>query len=294
MRGELLGTVWGREGRIVLGNKGPLHPGPWAPLRSLIWMVALLILTGAILSLQSLVKSWIPNETLTVTMAFICTLLAYGAYFGLVRKGERRWPSELSLQAFWQEYVAGFLAGCLIITTTVGLLWMAGLYDIRLGHWTDWAHDLRETIGTGLLEELLARLILFRLLSRAFGLPAGLIISSIAFGAAHIFNPHSSSLAAIAIAVEAGLLFAGFYILTGRVWMSAGIHAGWNLMLGGVFGARVSGMASDGSLLTSLPKPGSMDILTGGAFGPEASLPAVIIGLAAFVLTLRQLPKTDA
>ncbi len=61
MRGELLGAIWGRQSRIVLGRKGPLHPGPWASLRALIWMVALLIVTGAILSLQSLVKLWFPN-----------------------------------------------------------------------------------------------------------------------------------------------------------------------------------------------------------------------------------------
>jgi membrane protease YdiL (CAAX protease family) len=71
-------------------------------------------------------------------------------------------------------------------------------------------------------------------------LPAGLIVSALAFGAAHLANPNASLLAAVAIAAEAGLLLGGSYILTGRIWLPAGIHTGWNLMLGGVLGARVS------------------------------------------------------
>ncbi|WP_206245027.1 CPBP family intramembrane glutamic endopeptidase [Novosphingobium terrae] len=291
MRAELLGTAWNRQSRIILGNKGVLRPGPWMVLRSLLWMIALLIVTGAILSLQSLVTSLIPHATVTVAMAFICTGLGFTAYIALVRQGEKRWPVELSTVGFLREYLAGFLTGGLIIAMTIGFLWLAGGYEIKPGRWTDWPHDLREAIGTGLLEELLARLIIFRLLSRAFGMAAGLLLSAAAFGAAHLSNPHATPLAALAIAVEAGLLFAGFYMLTGRIWMSAGIHAGWNLMLGGIFGARVSGMASDGSLLVSLPRHGSIDALTGGGFGPEASLPAVILGLGAFALIVRFLPK---
>jgi hypothetical protein len=125
------------------------------------------------------------------------------------------------------------------------------------------------------------------LLARAFGVPASLALSSLIFGIAHYHNPHASLLSAISIAVEAGLLFAGFYLLTGRIWISIGAHAGWNFAQGGIFGARVSGFDSDGSLLRSVPLSNAPTWLTGGDFGPEASLIAVIIGLAAFLVTMR-------
>lgn len=60
MRAELLGTAWNRQSRIILGNKDVLRSGPWLALRSLLWMIALLIVTDAILSLQSLVTLWSP------------------------------------------------------------------------------------------------------------------------------------------------------------------------------------------------------------------------------------------
>jgi membrane protease YdiL (CAAX protease family) len=252
-------------------------------------MVAMLVVVVTILSLQSAVKSLFPGDATTLGMAFVCTLLAYAAYFAMVRLGEGRWPSELAIGPVLREYLNGFLAGCGIITLVVGSLWLTGQYDISRGNWLDWPHELRETIGTGLLEELLARLILFRLFARAFGLPAGFLVSAAAFGAAHLANQNASPLAAIAI--EAGLLFASFYFLTGRVWMSAGIHAGWNLSLGGIFGARVSGMTGEGSFLFSLPSHGSSGLITGGAFGPEASIPAIIVGLASFIVTMSIAPN---
>ncbi|TCM16559.1 hypothetical protein EDF56_107138 [Novosphingobium sp. PhB165] len=291
MKAEVRGAAWGRQGSIVLGNEGILRNGKWTRARSLGWMVAMLVVVGAILSLQSIVKSLISNDSVTLAMAFVCTFLAYAAYFAMVHYGERRRPSELAVRPLLREYFAGFLVGAAIITTVIGLLWLAGQYDITRGNWSDWGHDLREAIGTGLLEELLARLILFRLLARAFGVPAGFLVSASAFGAAHLANQNSSPLAAFAIAIEAGLLFAGFYFLTGRIWMSAGIHAGWNFLLGGLFGARVSGMTSEGSLLVSMPSLGSADLFTGGAFGPEASIPAIIVGFAAFLLTVRLAPR---
>ena len=63
------------------------------------------------------------------------------------------------------------------------------------------------------------------------------------FGALHLANPHASMTAAVAIALEAGLMLAGFYLLTGRIWVSIGVHAAWNFTQGWVFGAAAVGRA---------------------------------------------------
>lgn len=284
-------TAWGRQGALVLGSLGVLRPGKLAWLRALAWMLVLLVVLVATLSLQSVVRSIFPDPNLTLAMAFLCTALAYASYYWLMRWGEQRRPSELALGSLARDYALGLLAGGCLISLVMGCLWLSGLYEIRSGSWFDWAHDVRETIGTGLLEELLARLVIFRLISRAFGIPAGMLTSAAIFGAAHLLNANASIAAALAIAIEAGLLFAGFYFLSGRIWVSAGAHAAWNLTLGGVFGAAVSGMPSDGSLFHSTPVAGSAALLSGGAFGPEASLPAIILGFATFLMTIRLAPK---
>ncbi len=287
-------AAWGRQGALVLGSLGVLRPGKLAWLRALAWMLALLVVLVAILSLQSVVRSIFPDPNLTLAMAFLCTALAYASYYRLVCWGEQRHPSELALGPLARDYAVGVLAGSCLISLLMGCLWLSGLYAIRPGNWFDWMHDVRETMGTGLLEELLARLVIFRLISRAFGVPAGMLISAAIFGAAHLLNANASIAAAIAIAIEAGLLFAGFYFLSGRIWISAGAHAAWNLTLGGVFGATVSGMPSDGSLFHSTPAAGSAALLSGGGFGPEASLPAIILGFATFLIILKLAPRAVA
>lgn len=271
---------------------GVLRSGRLLWLRGLAWMIALLAVLVAILSLQSITHTVFPDPGVTVAMAFVVTTLAYLAYALLVRWGERRAPSELSLRFLLRDLVLGVLVGTLLFSTAFAVLWGSGAYVVARGDWNDVAHDIREAIGTGLLEELLARAVIFRLLTRAFGQRWAFALSAAAFGASHLANANASYFAAVAIAVEAGLLLAAFYALTGRIWMSVGAHAAWNFTQGAVFGARVSGMESSGSLLVSHPARGVSFWWSGGAFGPEASVPAITVGLAAFLGTLWLIERT--
>jgi hypothetical protein len=129
-------------------------------------------------------------------------------------------------------------------------------------------------ISSGFFEELIFRAIVLRLLMRAFGIWPSLALSAALFGALHLANPNATPVAAIAIAVEAGLMLASFYLLTGRLWVSIGVHAAWNFAQGWIWGARVSGIEVKESLYLSAPKPGAPEWLSGGAFGPEASVPS--------------------
>jgi hypothetical protein len=93
----------------------------------------------------------------------------------------------------------------------------------------------------------------------------------------------------LAIAIEAGILLALAYALTRNLWLAVGIHMGWNFTEGSIFGAEVSGTKEAHSLL-SAPRTGP-ELLTGGAFGPEASilsLVACLIVAAAFALMIRR------
>ena len=94
------------------------------------------------------------------------------------------------------------------------------------------------------------------------------------FGAAHLFNQNATVLSAVAITVEAGIFLGAAYMLTRRLWLPIGIHTGWNFTEGGVFGAAESGSAPHGWLQSTTSGPAW---LSGGEFGPEASVVTVII-----------------
>jgi len=114
-----------------------------------------------------------------------------------------------------------------------------------------------------------------RLSWRAFGPWPALVLSAVLFGAGHIGNPGATLFNTACIAIEAGLMLASFYMLTGRLWVSIGFHAAWNFTQGYIFGAAVSGGDFGNSIARSTAHAGWPDWLTGGVFGPEASLPAL-------------------
>lgn len=272
---------------IELGDQGVLAPGRWRWLRALGWMVVLFLGVAAALSLQALTKATLhPPEAVLKGVAIVSAVAAYLIYAGLVRSGEKRVPSELALRALPRELLLGILIGLGMFTLVFTSLRLIGAYTMAPGDWNDIGHDLRETLGTGFVEELIARLVIFRMLMRAAGAWPALAASALLFGAAHLANPNATYVAALAIAVEAGLMLAAFYLLTGRIWMSVGVHAAWNFAQGAIFGARVSGQTGSGSLFVSAPVHGVPDIISGGPFGPEASLSAMLIGLVVFVVVM--------
>ena len=129
----------------------------------------------------------------------------------------------------------------------------------------------------------------FRLVEAWLGSWAGLILSAVLFGALHLGNDNATLLAGAAIALEAGVMLAALFMVTRRLWAVIGLHAAWNFAQGGVFGIAVSGNAVNGLLVPRISGP---EWLTGGAFGAEASLPAVVIctafGGAMLVLAARR------
>src|SRR5260221_6185608 len=128
------------------------------------------------------------------------------------------------------------------------------------------------------MEELLFRGILFRWIEEFGGSWAALIVTSALFGLADSQNPGAPLFSSFAIAVEAGLLLGGAYMLTRSLWMPIGLHAAWNFTQGPILGVPVSGNHVHGLFQAKLSGP---VILSGGAFGLEASIIALAVCAAA-------------
>jgi membrane protease YdiL (CAAX protease family) len=274
---------------LDIGSRRFLHPGPLRWLRSLGWGALLFVAFIVVYAVVSRVGEPPKDASATpLSVLFVAALSALGLalYAGVVRLAEARWPSELGLKQAAPELLIGLVVGAAMLSAVVAALLLFGLYDISGPRASSpWAM-VNVGVASGFFEELIFRAIVLRLLMRAFGAWPALALSAALFGALHLENPNATPVAAIAIAVEAGLMLASFYLLTGRLWVSIGVHAAWNFAQGWIWGARVSGIEVKESLYLSAPKPGAPDWLSGGAFGPEASAPAMVIGTGVAMVVL--------
>lgn len=201
------------------------------------------------------------------------------AYVAYVRVVERRRISELAPGAAPVEFGAGFLLGAALFTTTIGIIWALGDYTITgVNHWTAVLSPLAFGIAAGVMEEIMFRGVIFRITEDWVGSWGALAFSSLLFGAGHLANPHATLMSALSIALEAGVLLGAAFMVTRRLWLPIGLHAAWNFTQDGIFGAPVSGMVPHGLFVSRLSGP---VWATGGGFGPEASLPAVLVALSA-------------
>ncbi len=200
---------------------------------------------------------------------------------------ERKRPHHagLGLRRALPDTARGFLLGAALLTAVTGVLALTGSY-----HLVDWAPVPEGTTRAALLgrvvllflavaifEEVAARGIVFRLLEQGIGTWLALILSALFFGLAHRGNPGATWMSSMAIAIEAGGLLAASYVATRALWVPIGLHWAWNLFEGPVWGSLVSG--NDIGVLARATFPGPA-WLTGGAFGPEAGLPAMVLGAA--------------
>jgi hypothetical protein len=267
-----------------------LHAGRWQGPRALGWGVLLILLVGGCGTGASLFLLHVAHFPKDGPLAFVGLAIVLGimlaVYIAAVRFGERRQVTELAWHALAPEMLAGLAGGMALFTLVMALLIGAGIYDFATTPTgTPW-HSVRGSLTAGVFEELIFRAVLMRLVWEAFGLRAALLVSGVVFGLAHLLNPQHDLMGALSIIVEAGLMLGALFAVTGRLWANIGVHAGWNFAQGYIFGAAVSGSDAGPHYFLATAHPGMPALLTGGAFGPEASIVAVAVGAVAGVLLL--------
>jgi len=133
-------------------------------------------------------------------------------------------------------------------------------------------------IAVGFYEEILYRGYQLQNIRDGAGLWMGILLSSVIFAVSHAANPNSVWYTTVAGIFVAGLLLAYGWLRTGSLWLPIGLHIGWNMFEGPVFGFPVSGLDTVRLLVHTVTGP---PLWTGGDFGPEAGLiilPAVALG----------------
>jgi uncharacterized protein len=233
---------------------------------------------------------FVTDKPLRRVGALLLTGIVLGAYWAYVRIVERRAVTELSSSHAGRELGGGLVLGALLFSTTIGILAALGAYQVTGNNgWLIMLASLPASILAGVLEEVVIRGVVFRILEQWLGSWFALAISAAIFGALHLLNPGATLLNAAAISIEAGVLLAAAFMFTRRLWLCIGVHIAWNFTQGGVFSVAVSGGKSTGLLQSRMVGP---DWLTGGTFGAEASVVALVVcaaaGIVLVVLAIRK------
>ena len=145
-----------------------------------------------------------------------------------------------------------------------------------------------------LSEEMLSRGYLFAALRDGVGEIGALAATSIAFGLLHMANPGATA-QSVTIVVLAGLFLAAILVITRSLYAAWMAHFAWNWSMAELLHASVSGIRfpySGYRVDDSGP-----DWLTGGAWGPEGGVAAVVgmtVGIAALVQWRRRLSRASA
>lgn len=240
-------------------------------------LVPIGVVQGLLKSIGGLFDNPLLFTLLAVPAAFL-------AYWGYVRSVESRKPNEISVIGSPKEFGLGVLMGTGLFSVTIGIIGALGYYHITgMNRWGVLIDSLTLSVMSGFLEELITRGIIFRIMEEWLGTWIALALSAALFGAMHLGNPNATLTSAVAIALEAGLLLGACYVLTRRLWLAIGLHMAWNFTQGGIFGVSVSGTGANGILRSTLSGP---DILSGGAFGAEASVVAVVVCVTGFVFII--------
>jgi membrane protease YdiL (CAAX protease family) len=229
---------------------------------------------------------------LTLVLGFAVAVGALRLYTLLVHRLEQRDDvAELPAATRTSGLRRGILLGLGLFTVTIALIAMFGGYRAH-GWGSFWAAVATlgvSGLAAAVVEELMFRAVLFRIVEEWAGTRVALIVSALLFGLLHLINPDATVWGALAIAIEAGLMLGAAYSATRSLWVPIGLHLGWNFAEGGLFGVTVSGSASHGpSGLLDGAVAGHHALVSGGQFGPEASIFSILVCSAISVYFLRK------
>lgn len=229
----------------------------------------------------------VPYASYYANMTYRLSLLAaaLGAGYLCARFLENLpWRSlGLTLHARWvRELIVGTAIGFAALALAVGIATVAGGLRFSIVGSEMLLAAGRSLLAWGALlfaaalaEEAVFRGYPLQTFTRAGLVLFGVILTSLLFAVVHLPNPNVVPGATLANTAIAGVWLAVAYLKTRSLWFPLGVHWGWNLSLGWVFGLPISG-----TRLISNPLLKGDDVgptwLTGGNYGIEGGVACTV------------------
>ncbi len=139
-------------------------------------------------------------------------------------------------------------------------------------------------LAGALAEEILFHGFAFQTLFREVGSWATILPVGLLFGLLHNENPNHTTLSLVNTA-GFGILFGIAFMRSHDLWLPAGLHFGWNVVLP-LVGADLSGLTIEPTGVTLVWT--ASQLISGGKYGPEASLlsTAILFVLLFYILKI--------
>ena len=267
---------------LFLSAQGRLRSG---------WRAALFLVLFTIFAMvaQALVAvpSMIPGESagaivaaeipLTWVAIVVAGLAAHLVMLVFVDRTGWSYVGLAPAEASAPRVATGFALGAAAIAVPCGVLLALGWLDLvrdpasapRLGR--ELATVLAVLIPAALAEELMVRGYLLSALADGMGRGASLLTTSIVFALMHVDNPGMEPGALVVVAL-AGIFLGAVRFATSSLYAAWAAHLAWNVVLGVLLHALVSGTSMAAAGWRTLDR--GPDWATGGRWGPEGGVPA--------------------
>lgn len=193
-----------------------------------------------------------------------------------------------------QEFGRGFaLAWTMVALGVLPLVFVRGLHPVF-----DWSASAWNRVAVGIAVAAVSALAIetglrgypFQRLCESIGKAWASVVMAVLFALFQMQAPHTTAIS-FCYTFFAGILLATAYLRTRGLWLPWGIHFGSVVSMGVLLGLPVSGGAEYASVVQS-----SADgpiWLTGGLYGPEGALFAVLVLLGGFAILLRMTREYD-
>ena len=229
-------------------------------------------LVGKILDLTTIDKNY--RNLIKGIIASSFVILTYILFYS---KYEKRKIGEFSSKGILKNILLGVVIGTTLQGLTSLVIYFYGNFRIiSVNPFSSIITPFAVAFSVAIFEETLLRGIIFRIVEEKLGSYISLLISAIIFGTVHLLNPDSSVISTICIGIV-GFMLGATYIYSRSLWLPIAIHFSWNFVQSGIFGAITSGNEQISSLFNT--NISGTELITGGAFGPEGTIQAVLFWL---------------
>lgn len=227
------------------------------------------------------------GDSLNISILISTLMVSIATYF-FVKVYQKRTAKSMGLVSNKKinSYLLGIGISFIMISLTFSLAALFGGYDIKVNienvNPLVFVFFIFGWMCQGFEEEFIVRSAIMNYFASRSGVFVGIVSNSLIFAILHLGNSSFNLLAFINLFII-GLVFSMLFYLTDNIYTSAGAHSMWNLMQANIIGINVSGIISSENTIFKSSPIGST-LISGGAFGIEASILVTLVGIVSLLI----------